>query len=80
MNLTATQLDALDKARRFGGGLLERRRGGFWTYPGCRSRTGAEAPVWSVGWETIDALRNRGVLRVTKRMGMGAPCEVEIVE
>jgi len=74
--------DALDKARRFGGGALERRRGGFWTYVGCRVVPVAyyEVPAWAIGYSTIRALIDRAAVRVTERGPSGYPTRVEVVE
>lgn len=49
------------------GGVIERWKGGFWTYSGCEIRRHVtdgndnyDVPAWSVGSQTVDALVKRG--------------------
>lgn len=67
--LTPTQQDLVRRVRE-GGGLIERRPGGFWTLPGMKDwddRPGV--PRWYQATGTVQALAKRGVLEVTKTAG-----------
>lgn len=49
------------------GGKLVRLKGGFWTYPSCPIKPkpyvdSPSIPEWSVGTQTVQALRNRGLV------------------
>lgn len=62
--ISETMRAALNKAYTCGDGFLERRPGGFWTYPGC-SWCG-NAPQWYVGTSTINALIDRELVTVAQ--------------
>jgi hypothetical protein len=53
------------------GGTLVRRPGEFWTWPGCPEEEHNpdfqpySAPTWWVGTRTVDALIDRGLVRIT---------------
>jgi hypothetical protein len=77
--LSATMADAIDRIRDKGG-VIEAWRGGWWTYPGCpvarKSIDGYDVPEWSIGTQTVRALRERGLLEFTKSTrtdGSGMP-------
>lgn len=61
--LSPTMKDALAEGLAHGG-VLERWRGGWWTYPGCpvkkRTADGYDVPEWSCGVDTLRALGLRG--------------------
>lgn len=62
--LSATMAIALAEAIDHGG-VLERRAGGFWTFPGAQS-TARNSFEWWVGASTIQALVTRGELQYTQ--------------
>lgn len=66
MKLSPNMLAAVEMARK-GGGFLERRPGGFWTWPDCPNRTNIGWPTESVvnGTQTVRALISRGVFEET---------------
>ena len=59
---SASMQEALEKAKHYGS--LERRPGGYWTYPGCPMLNNY-APHWYVGRETVRGLVLRGSLIFT---------------
>lgn len=76
LKLSQTQMDLMAKVRA-AGGRIEYRKGGFWTAPGVPEvRPGV--PAWYFGWETIAALRDRGVLVLTRRSDRQLPAEFQL--
>lgn len=63
LKMSATMVAALDDIHLHGG-KVERRQGGFWTYPGCPTNGGV--PHWYLGTSTVEALVTRGWLRYTQ--------------
>ncbi len=60
--LTPTMKDALHQIYCHGG-MVERRPGGYWTWPQCLSNGGV--PLTYYGTTTIEALVTRGKLEYT---------------
>ena len=58
------------------GGVIERRKGGFWTYPGCQVRHSVtdgggsyDVPAWYVGTQTVEAMTKRSWLERCHKHG-----------
>ena len=66
MSVSPTMQAALDMLEQHG--ALERRPGGFWTFPGC-VETRPTVPDWNVAVNTIEALVDRNLAVVSKRAG-----------
>lgn len=74
-----TQREVLDVLRREGG-VIERRSGGFWTYPHASQKPVigvGYVPEWHVGTNTVQSMLRKGLLIETKRGKYGA-VEAEI--
>ena len=61
--LSKQMQDVLDVATKHGG-ILERWPGGYWSYPGVKTKFGS--PNWWTGTSTIHALVTRGRLEYTQ--------------
>lgn len=71
MKISATMAEALATAHEHGG-MLERRAGGFWTYPKCPcSERRSDVPTWYVAAGTVQALVTRGELEYTQHRETG---------
>lgn len=61
--LSPTMTDMLEEIAAHGG-IVERRPGGYWTWPGCASSGGVPITYW--GTTTVQALVDRGRLSYSK--------------
>lgn len=79
--ISAVMADALANAHDHGR-VLERRAGGFWTWPGCPSITldkqTGPVPTWYVSTGTVQGLITRGLMEVTQRLPRGDACAVRL--
>lgn len=71
---------AITTAREKGGGVLVRRTGGFWTWPGCPVETvfGVPMPTWNTGDKVITDLITDGRASVEEKLTTGGPCKVRV--
>lgn len=79
VRLTDRQLQALRTMESKGS--MVRWPGGFWTYGGAsvaRTCQGHDVPVWYVGVATLEALRERYLVEITRRNRFDSPDEYTI--
>ena len=74
--ISTTMKCALQVAAKFGG-VLERRPGGFWTYPTCGwADSLCRTPSWHVGTQTVNSLLSRKLAEPVAFMSRGDPWKV----